>query len=100
MPEPTFESIAVEVAALVEDKNRAYGSSFDNAGTFVRLLWPNGVPAESVDDLLAFVRIWDKMMRVATNPTAFGEDPRRDMLGYCLLNCRRVALTRAATKRE
>ena len=71
----TFRGLALEVAELVEEKNRAYGSSFDKAGAFVRLLWPAGVPDAAVDDLLAFVRIFDKMQRIATDPTAFGEEP-------------------------
>lgn len=85
LPESNFRRVALEVAALVEEKNAAYGDSFAQAGKFLRLLWPEGVPPESYDDMLTVVRIFDKLKRVATGPTAFGEDPRRDVLGYAIL---------------
>lgn len=77
------------MAALVERKNKAYGDSFDDCGKFLELLWKAGVPVEAYPDMLCFVRLFDKMKRIATDPDAFGEDPREDILGYALLNVRR-----------
>lgn len=85
----TFQSIAQDVANLVAEKNEAYGSSFEVAGEFLKLLWPNGVPVESYSDMLSFVRTFDKMKRISTNPEYNGEDPHADMLGYALLNLKR-----------
>ncbi len=84
-----FLTIATSTAKLVSEKNRAYGDAFGKGGSFIRLLWPKGVPVEAYDDMLTFIRIFDKMMRVATDPGAFGEDPHGDMHGYTLLNLRR-----------
>lgn len=80
-----FVAIAHEVAELVEQKNRAYGSSFATAGPMLRLLYPDGVPPEKYADALLLVRLWDKMMRIATDRDALGEDPWRDILGYAIL---------------
>ena len=84
-----FEKIATDVAQLVKEKDAAYGNAFDKAGEFLKLLYPNGIDSESMHDALTLVRIFDKMMRIATNKDAFGEDPYRDILGYCLLSIRR-----------
>jgi hypothetical protein len=80
-----FHEVAAEAAALVTRKNVAYGDSFNLAGRFLALLWPEGVPPESFGDMLTMVRMFDKFKRIATDPAAFDEDPRRDVLGYALL---------------
>ena len=80
-----WDSIALEVATLVKAKNAAYGDSWNKSGEFLRLLYPNGVTPENYKNMLVLVRIFDKMMRIATDNDAFGEDPFKDVLGYCLL---------------
>jgi|GEM_PF-1861642 len=81
----TFTQIGTEIGELVERKNAAYGSSFAVAGNFLRLLFPNGVPADRFDDALLMVRIFDKQMRIATDKDAFGESPYADIAGYGIL---------------
>lgn len=83
--EERFASLAGETARLVAEKNLAYGDSFAKCGDFLRLLWPDGVPPAQYGDMLALVRMFDKMMRIAHDETAFDEEPKRDMLGYALL---------------
>lgn len=84
-----FFEIANSVAGLVTEKDKAYGSSFDNTKEFLKLLYPNGIPVESYTSALVLVRIFDKMMRIATDQDAFGEDPFRDICGYTLLALRK-----------
>jgi hypothetical protein len=79
------KQVAAEIGALVAEKNAAYGDSFARCGDFLRLLYPDGIKPEQYGDALAMVRIFDKFKRIATNPGAFGEDPRRDVAGYGLL---------------
>jgi hypothetical protein len=81
----TYKQIAEEVAALVEEKNAAYGDSFNKCSQFLQLLFPSSVPATKYKDMLAIVRVFDKLMRIATKPNAFGESPWQDVLGYALL---------------
>lgn len=92
----TFKEVANEVADLVTEKNKAYGSSFLKSENFIRDLWPNGIPVESYGDMLAMIRIVDKFFRIATNKDAFGEDPWRDVNGYSLL---RTTYNTAAEKK-
>jgi len=80
-----FEKLATKVGALVDEKNKAYGNSFNDAGDFLRLLYPNGIPPEKYTDMLCMVRIYDKMKRIATQKDAFNESPYRDIVGYGLL---------------
>lgn len=87
----SYSEIANEVGHLVENKNAAYGSSFDKAGDFLRLLYPNGVGPGQYTDMLCVVRIFDKLMRIATNKGAFGENPYHDIIGYGLLGAHRYA---------
>ncbi len=81
----TYERIGQAIGEMVDEKQRAYGRSFDKSGQILRLLYPYGVKVEQYDDLLAMVRIIDKLFRIATNKGALGEDPWRDIAGYALL---------------
>ena len=87
----TFHSVANEMADLVVEKNAAYGDSFNVSGEFIKLLWPNGIPKKSYTDMLAIIRIFDKMKRIATDKDALGESPWKDILGYAILVCQREA---------
>ena len=90
-----YEELGRRVGALVDVKNAAYGSSFDDAGDFLRLLYPNGIQPSQYGDALALVRIFDKMKRIATDRDALGESPYQDIAGYGLLGLQRVEKSRA-----
>jgi hypothetical protein len=92
-----FEQLADEIGKLVAEKNEAYGDAFAKAGEFLKLLYPKGLRADQYSDALALCRIFDKMMRIATRKSAFGESPYRDIAGYGLLGIVKDELT-AATK--
>lgn len=100
MTKKTYEELGQRVGALVDVKNAAYGSSFDDAGSFLRILYPNGIQPEQYGDALALVRIFDKMKRIATDRDALGESPYQDIAGYGLLGLRRVETSREAAKAE
>ena len=80
-----YQKIGNEIGSLVMEKQKAYGDSFGNAGAVMRILYPNGINAEQVDDALTIVRILDKLFRIANKKDAFGESPYRDIAGYALL---------------
>jgi hypothetical protein len=82
MEDETFEEIGLAIGKLVAEKNAAYGDSFGKSGEFLGLLYPSGIRPEQYRDALCLVRIFDKMMRVATDKKAFGESPYRDITGY------------------
>lgn len=100
MTKKTYEELGQRVGALVDVKNAAYGSSFDDAGSFLRILYPNGIQPEQYGDALALVRIFDKMKRIATDRDALGESPYQDIAGYGLLGLHRVETSREAAKVE
>jgi len=81
----TFRQLATEIGDLVERKNAAYGSSFAKSGAALRLLYPEGIKPEQLDDALLIARIWDKLQRIATDRDALGESPYRDIAGYGIL---------------
>lgn len=95
-----FRRIAREIGDLVAKKNAAYGNAFNTAGEALRLLYPEGIRPEQYDDALAVVRIWDKLMRIATARDALGESPFRDIAGYGLLGTERVERAREVSSRE
>ena len=82
-----YQEKAIKVASLVQEKNKAYGSSFAKAGEFLKLLYPKGIHPSQYKDALLLVRIFDKQMRIATDKDAFGENPYQDIMGYGLLGC-------------
>ena len=89
----SFLELATSIGNLVTEKNKAYGSAFDKAGEFLRILYPNGIKPEQYTDMLCTVRIFDKLMRISTNDkgTKEGlEDAYSDITGYGLLGLRRA----------
>lgn len=84
-----YEILGQEVGALVDKKNQAYGSAFDKVGDILRSLYPDGIALGQYDDMLAIVRILDKLFRLATRKDAFGESPGMDIAGYGLLIAKR-----------
>ncbi|HOS77543.1 MAG TPA: hypothetical protein PLL15_05830 [Syntrophales bacterium] len=81
------ERVGCEIGALVDRKNAAYGDSFAKAGAFLSLIYPHGIAPDQYPDALGLVRVFDKMMRIATNRDRdpFGEDPWEDIAGYAIL---------------
>lgn len=82
-----FIEKAIEIGQIVTEKNKAYGDSFAKTADFLNLLYPNGIKPEDYGNALALVRIFDKMMRIATDKDAFGENPFSDIGGYAILSC-------------
>ena len=84
-----FTDIADSVANTVHVKQEAYGDSFGKSGECLRQMDPHGIKEEQYDDLLTITRILDKLFRIANNPTAFDENPYKDIVGYGLLGMNR-----------
>lgn len=80
-----YEQIGAETGKLVAEKNLAYGDSFAKTGDFMKLLYPEGIKPSQYKDALLLVRMFDKMVRIATDKDAFGESPFRDLCGYSIL---------------
>jgi len=81
----SIKEISIELGNLVEDKNKAYGSSFSESSKILKILYPNGVEPDKYTDLLLTTRIIDKLFRIATDKSAFNEEPWKDIAGYGLL---------------
>lgn len=90
----SYPEIGAQIGALVETKQAAYGDSFGKSGEVMRILYPDGIPPEKMDDALAVVRVLDKLFRIATDRDALGESPWRDVAGYALLSVRRAEASR------
>lgn len=82
---PDYHAKALNIADLVVKKQKAYGRSFHKAGQILEILYPDGIMPDQMHDVSVMVRMIDKFSRIATDPSAFGEDPREDVLGYALL---------------
>lgn len=61
-----FQSIAVQIARIVKEKNLQYGNSFEHSGEILKQLYPNGIEKEQYHEMLTVVRIIDKLFRIAT----------------------------------
>jgi len=85
MTKKVFEIIGNDVGKLVQRKNEAYGDSFSKSQQILEILYPNGVKIDEYQDMLALVRVIDKMFRIATNKDALGESPWTDICGYSIL---------------
>lgn len=81
-----FVEIGQEIGKLLEEKNAAYGNSFERAEEILQVLYPHGVKPAQYRDLLAVTRVLDKLFRIATDKDAFGESPWKDVAGYSILS--------------
>lgn len=86
----SYRKVAEEIGELVELKNEKYGDSFRKSGGVLQVLYPDGVLPEQYDDMLAVVRVIDKMFRIATERDALGESPWEDICGYALLRTAQI----------
>ena len=84
-----YEQIGSFVGKLVKVKQKAYGDSFGRSGDCLRQMFPGGIKPEQFDDLLTIARILDKLFRIASDPSAFDENPYQDIVGYGLLGMKR-----------
>lgn len=89
-----YEEMGRVIGKLVEEKQAAYGDSFGKSGDVLRILYPQGISPEQIDDALCIVRILDKLFRIATDRDALGESPYRDIAGYGILGAFRSELSR------
>ncbi len=80
-----FLDAAIAIGTLTDEKNEAYGDSFQRSGDVLEILYPEGVMPSQYRDALGVVRVVDKLFRIATRKDAFGESPWRDIAGYSLL---------------
>ena len=87
-----YKNLGIEVGELVDKKQEAYGNSFAKCEDFFKLLYPDGILPNQYSDMLLIARIFDKMMRLATNKGAFDESPYLDMAGYSLLGLKKDEL--------
>ena len=83
--DPDFVEIGNRIGELVRQKNTAYGDSFSRATDILEVLYPGGVKPHQYRDMLAVIRVIDKLFRLATRKDAFGESPWNDIAGYALL---------------
>lgn len=83
-PDPIYEDTAKAIGNLVAEKQLQYGDSFGNAGKILRVLYPDGISFDQMEDALVVVRIVDKLFRVANNNMG-EEDAFQDITGYGLL---------------
>ena len=80
-----FEKIGTDIGKLVDQKNAAYGSSFEKSEHILKILYPDGINPDQYRNMLAVTRIVDKLFRIATDKDAFGENPFKDIAGYGIL---------------
>ena len=91
MTTKSFIELATGIGELVQEKNKAYGSAFDKAGDFLRLLYPDGIKPDQYKDMLCIIRVFDKLMRIATSYEGTEEkkvEAYSDMGGYSILGLR------------
>ena len=81
----SLAEIGTKIGQICQKKNEAYGDSFAKTGEILKSLYPGGVQPEQYSDMLAIVRILDKLFRIATRKDAFGESPFSDIAGYGIL---------------
>lgn len=80
-----YPQIGADLGKLIAEKQKAYGDSYGKSGELLKVLFPAGVSPANYPNVLAIIRIIDKLFRIATDPNWGGESPWRDIAGYALL---------------
>lgn len=80
-----YPQIGEDLGKLIAEKQKAYGDSYGKSGELLKVLFPNGINPDNYTNLLAIVRIIDKLFRISTDPNWGGESPWKDICGYALL---------------
>jgi hypothetical protein len=80
-----LKEISLDLGSLLEEKNKAYGSAFSKSSEVLKILYPDGIHPDQYTDLLITTRILDKLFRIATDKSAFNEEPWKDIAGYGIL---------------
>lgn len=86
MAKKDYSDIGKRIGEIVNEKQEAYGDSFNKACEVIEILYPDGIQPEQYKDFLAIIRVVDKLFRIATDKDAFGESPWKDIAGYALLS--------------
>lgn len=81
----SLKEISIKLGELLEEKNKAYGSAFSKSSEILKILYPDGIQPDQYTDLLLTTRILDKLFRIATDKSAFNEEPWKDIAGYGIL---------------
>lgn len=81
----SLKEISIKLGDLLEEKNKAYGSAFSKSSEILKILYPDGIQPDQYTDLLLTTRILDKLFRIATDKSAFNEEPWKDIAGYGIL---------------
>ena len=85
----SYSELGEAIGSLVEEKQKAYGSSFSRANKLFEVLYPSGIEVKDYGKVLLLARVFDKIFRYITLPNAFGESPWEDIAGYSLLEALR-----------
>lgn len=88
----TFEELGSSQANLVKKKQEDYGDSFGKSAAILEQLYPKGIRIEQYRDLLAIIRILDKIFRIATLSEKNFESKINswgDINGYSLLQLKK-----------
>ena len=80
-----YTHLGTTIGRLVEEKDQAYGSSFQRSQEILKILYPEGIQTDQYCDMLGMIRVIDKLFRIANRKEAFGENPWQDIAGYGLL---------------
>jgi hypothetical protein len=87
---PDYEAIGSAIGALLTEKQACYGNAFEKAGEVLKILYPNGMQPYQYSELLALIRVLDKIFRISNLPEdkkdLMGEEPWKDIAGYAILS--------------
>ncbi len=87
---PDYEAIGSAIGTLLTEKQACYGNAFEKTGDVLKILYPNGMQPYQYAELLALIRVLDKIFRISNLPEdkkdLMGEEPWKDIAGYAILS--------------
>lgn len=81
-----------EFGIFLEKKGERYGETYLKVNKIMAIAYPNGIPVHCLDGIGSFVRVIEKLLRIANRANMTPEQvlqdeesPWRDSAGYSLL---------------
>lgn len=83
-----FRALGLEITHNVIHKNFLYGDAVNKVAAKLAIDYPNGISPSQYEDMLIYVRMQDKLTRIANAEKTSGfetESPWIDMGGYSII---------------
>ena len=76
-----IKSLTFEYGDFLIGKDKKYGDAYSKMAACMKIMFPEGLPVDRMDDAAYMYQIFQKLGRIATDSKEEDEDPWKDIAG-------------------